>query len=52
MDWLLDRGAAELFLLGVAAFFALALLAGLLTAIGKATGAFKRGWDSAGPKGD
>lgn len=48
MDWLADRGAAELFLLGVAAFLALALLAGLLTAIGKAGAAFKRGWDGGG----
>ena len=48
MEWLLDLGFAGLFMLCVAAFFALALLVGLLTAIGKATGAFKRGWDEAG----
>lgn len=46
MDWISDIGAGGLFLLGVAAFMALALLAGLLTAIGKVAGAFKHGWNS------
>lgn len=47
MEWLSDLGFAGLFVLGVAVFLVLALVAGLLTAIGKAAGAFKRGWDDA-----
>lgn len=50
LNWLSDLGFAGLFILGVACFLAMALVAGLLTALGKAGGAFKKGWSEAGDR--
>lgn len=48
--WALSNGPGGLIALGLSGFFALVLLAGLLTAVGKASGAFKKGWTEAGER--
>lgn len=49
-DWALSNGLGGLIALGLTGFLALVLLAGLLTAISKAAGAFRKGWAQAGDR--